>query len=156
MNINGFDHGAIAQQLGLSKEEMIARFGEPGTKTPEEIGSALGMDHNAIVAAFGEKNSTDSGDSFVSSSADSDTTDSGELTTGNTGVDAATRAKDDEIKNKYDNSNVEIDARTYARILEWLADGTKTGGLNAVAQQCASELDIPNVEKIKEVLKAVA
>ena len=54
------DNDAIAQALGYSKEEMEAKFGKPGEKSPEEIGSILGLATSFISNIFGKKDSSES------------------------------------------------------------------------------------------------
>ena len=128
------DNAAIAQQLGLSREEMIARFGEPGTKTPEEIGSALGMDHNAIVAVFGERVSSNSGDTFVSSSSNNATE-----TSDNTYN--AQKTQDD----KYEEvaNALGYDALSVSAVMKAVENGQASGNPENVVPQLANALGLP-------------
>ena len=58
------DNAAIAKQLGYSKEEMIAKFGNPGEKSPTEIGNALGLDSSTITSIFGTPQVSESSSDF--------------------------------------------------------------------------------------------
>ena len=58
------DHGAIAQQLGYSKDEMIAKFGNPGAKSPTEIGNSLGLNNSTVTNIFGTQTNSVSASDF--------------------------------------------------------------------------------------------
>ncbi len=86
-SISGKDHEAIAKQLGYSKEEMIENFGNPGDKTPAEIGSILGLNDSEITNIFGFPQNDDiTTDLAVDPILESDM------------VDSVTKTKDDRYK----------------------------------------------------------
>ena len=128
------DNDAIARQLGLSREEMKARFGNPGETSPEEIGKALGMDHDKIVEVFGERVSGNSGDSFSLSTPPGNDT-------GGTPTDEQVAA-DDKIKDVAD--KLGFDVRLTEKIMSALADGSAVAGMDhqTAVETLANQLGI--------------
>lgn len=75
------DNAALARQLGYSKEQMKAKFGDPGTKTPTEIGNTLGLDNATITSIFGTSQGSSSSSDFSNISV-------GDIVSGNIDNDA--------------------------------------------------------------------
>lgn len=130
--MTAFDPEAIRIQLGLSREEMIARFGNPGEKTPEEIGSALGLDHDTIVKIFGEKVSSDSGDEFITSNT---STEEANKTDGQVSADDQIKAVADALG---------FSPETVEKVMSAIADGTAIAGMDhkTAVETLASQLGI--------------
>ncbi len=127
-SVANIDHAAIAQQLGYSKEEMIAKFGNPGEKTPAEIGNILGLDNSTITNIFG---------TFDKTEVDSSSNDNSKKEE----VDSFIKTQDD----KYEEvaNALGYDALSVSAVMKYLENGNVTGAPENVVPQVAKDLGLP-------------
>lgn len=129
MNI---DNAAIAKQLGFSREEMIARFGEPGTKTPQEIGNSLGLSSDKILEIFGTEQTDNT---------NTDTNSANTNNNNNNNTDTFQSAKDD----KYEEvaNALGYDSLSVSAVMKYVESGNVNGAPETVVPQVASDLGLP-------------
>ncbi len=122
------DNAAIARQLGYSREEMIAKFGNPGEKTPAEIGNILGLDNSTITNIFG---------TFDKTEVDSSSNDNSKKEE----VDSFIKTQDD----KYEEvaNALGYDALSVSAVMKYLENGNVTGAPENVVPQVAKDLGLP-------------
>ena len=120
-SFSGIDNDAIAQQVGYSKDEMIEKFGNPGEKSPQEIGNTLGLDYSEISRIFGE--------------------DLASVTTQKTEtVDSFTKTQDDKYKQVAD--ALGYDELSVSAVMKAIAGGTN-GNPEEIVPQLAYDLGLP-------------
>ncbi len=124
------DNDALAKQLGYSKEEMEAKFGKPGEKTPEEIADALGLSNDEMLNIFGDYTSTDSADSSDDSSDSSSSDD----------VDSFIRTQDDKYKAVA--NALGYDELSVSAVMKAIENGV-SGRPEEIVPQLASALGLP-------------
>ncbi len=128
------DNAAIARQLGYSKEEMIAKFGNPGEKTPDEICATLGLSNEKRDEIFGTK-PVDEGDSFESSSSKTTNNDD------DNDVDNNQKTKDNKYKEVAD--ALGYDELSVSAVMKYIENGDVTGNPENVVPQVAKDLGLP-------------
>ena len=134
------DNAAIARQLGYSKEEMIAKFGKPGEKSPDEICATLGLSNDKRDEIFGSK---PVGDSFESSSPSNNTDNDDD-------VDNTQKTKDDKYE-KVANA-LGYDSLSVSAVMKYIENGNVTGKPEEVVPQVAKDIGLPQTF-VSNVLK---
>ena len=139
------DNAAIARQLGYSKEEMIAKFGNPGEKTPTEIGNILGLDNATVTSIFGTPQTEDTSSSFagldlnsVLNTSDDDT--SSNAASNNDATDSFTKTQDD----KYEEvaQALGYDTLSVSAVMKAIANGV-SGKPEEIVPKLAYDLGLP-------------
>ena len=123
------DHAAIAKQLGYTKEEMIEKFGNPGDKTPSEIGSLLGLSDSEVTNIFGTPKTSDSSTDTTTTSSDD-----------NDEVDSFTRTKDDKYKEVAD--ALGYDELSVSAVMKAIENGV-SGTPDEIVPKLAYDLGLP-------------
>ena len=155
----------FAKSLGYTREEMIAKYGVPGTKTPEEIAKAEGFSIEQTQSIFAtqqsEENDTSSFGNYSITNIIDNSDDEADDTTATTLSNAAsetslsnetTETDNPEDKYKQVAEATGYDVLTVSAVMKAAATGNYNGAPENVVSQMAYDLGLPE-SAVAEILR---